>query len=227
MEKTLRKWCVYKHTSPSGKVYIGITSNNPLIRWGKRGQNYKDNRYFNFAIQKYGWDSFTHEILYTDLVEEDAKSKEIELIAYYQNLNMCYNINPGGDLGSPRPMSENTKKKLSVALKGHCSYPRTKEWRKHMSELMKQHPTFTEEGREKAHTKCKEILSKEVVQMDLSYHIICIYTGVREASRVTGFDYSGIAKCCRGKYYKTGHQGYGYIWKYKKDLNYGKTDIQY
>ena len=38
-------YCVYKHTSPSNKVYIGITSNNPLKRCanGKRktAGNYK------------------------------------------------------------------------------------------------------------------------------------------------------------------------------------------
>lgn len=26
-------YCVYKHTTPNGKVYIGITSKNPLKRW--------------------------------------------------------------------------------------------------------------------------------------------------------------------------------------------------
>ena len=29
----MKKWIVYKHTSPSGKVYIGITSNSPEKRW--------------------------------------------------------------------------------------------------------------------------------------------------------------------------------------------------
>lgn len=29
-------WSVYKHTSPSGKVYIGITSRDPTKRWANR-----------------------------------------------------------------------------------------------------------------------------------------------------------------------------------------------
>ena len=29
----MRKFCVYKHTTPSGKVYIGITSRKPKERW--------------------------------------------------------------------------------------------------------------------------------------------------------------------------------------------------
>lgn len=27
----MKKWLVYRHTSPSGKIYIGITSNAPNI----------------------------------------------------------------------------------------------------------------------------------------------------------------------------------------------------
>lgn len=29
----VNKWTVYRHTSPSGKVYIGITSQNVERRW--------------------------------------------------------------------------------------------------------------------------------------------------------------------------------------------------
>ena len=58
-----KKYVVYKHVSPSGKLYIGITSQKPELRWNY-GRNYKENPYFYNAIQKYGWDSFQHEILY-------------------------------------------------------------------------------------------------------------------------------------------------------------------
>lgn len=37
---------VYKHTTPSKKVYIGITNQKPERRWGKNGRGYKDNDYF-------------------------------------------------------------------------------------------------------------------------------------------------------------------------------------
>lgn len=40
-------WLVYRHTSPSGKVYIGITSkSNPDYRWG-RGKGYKGSHGIN------------------------------------------------------------------------------------------------------------------------------------------------------------------------------------
>lgn len=38
MEKN-NKWTVYKHTSPSGKVYVGIT-NQPILKRWKNGLGY-------------------------------------------------------------------------------------------------------------------------------------------------------------------------------------------
>lgn len=35
----MRNWIVYKHTSPSGKVYIGITNQPANKRW-KNGMGY-------------------------------------------------------------------------------------------------------------------------------------------------------------------------------------------
>lgn len=41
---------VYKHTSPSNKVYIGITSQSVIKRWGS-GHGYRHNEYFFRAIK--------------------------------------------------------------------------------------------------------------------------------------------------------------------------------
>ena len=52
-ELSSNTYCVYKHTSPSNKVYIGITKRNPLTRWNA-GFGYKTQVYFWRAIVKYG-----------------------------------------------------------------------------------------------------------------------------------------------------------------------------
>lgn len=93
-----KKYVVYKHTSPSGKVYIGITCQKPTIRWGLRGQNYSGSKYFWKSIQKYGWDAFEHEILVNGLTESEAKAEEIRLIAEYKSNKeeFGYNITSGG-----------------------------------------------------------------------------------------------------------------------------------
>jgi hypothetical protein len=76
-------YIVYKHTSPSGKVYIGITSLRPEERWGG-GAGYVKNKHFNRAIKKYGWENIKHEILFDGLSKEDACKIEIELIKEYK-----------------------------------------------------------------------------------------------------------------------------------------------
>ena len=108
-------YSVYKHTSPSGKVYIGITSMNPEARW-KAG--YNSCRAFYNAIQKYGWKNMKSEVLFTGLTKEEACAKEIELIAQYDSTNpkYGYNISKGGEapmLGIP--VSDSTRQKLSKA----------------------------------------------------------------------------------------------------------------
>ena len=101
-----RKYCVYKHTSPSNKVYIGITF-NPKRRWYD-GNGYlhkrKDGKYnqplFARAILKYGWDKFTHEILEDNLSKEQACELEKKYIQEYGSTNpqKGYNISFGGDI---------------------------------------------------------------------------------------------------------------------------------
>ena len=58
--------CIYKHTSPSGEVYIGQTCKKPEHRW-ENGKGDEGCTLFLSAIQKYGWDSIQHEILFTGL----------------------------------------------------------------------------------------------------------------------------------------------------------------
>ena len=127
-------YCVYKHTSPSNKVYVGITSMNPKQRWAN-GKGYKTQMFYR-AIQKYGWNNFKHEILFEGLTKNEAEQKEIELIAHYKsNRKECgYNVDNGGSsLGSH---SEVTRKKMSQNMIGDTRNRgriHTEETRKHMS----------------------------------------------------------------------------------------------
>lgn len=88
---------VYKHTVPNGKVYIGITKQNPKRRW-RNGHGYKDSVLFFNAIIKYGWINISHEILKQGLSAEEASMFEKYYIALYKanNRNFGYNITSGG-----------------------------------------------------------------------------------------------------------------------------------
>ena len=117
-----KKWCVYKHTAPNGKVYIGITCQNPNRRW-RNGEGYKKNKYFYRAIQKYGWNNFQHEVIEEGLTEKDANSKEIEYIKTYKSNipKYGYNIRSGGNACE---MAKSSKEKLSYIAKNRAKEPR-------------------------------------------------------------------------------------------------------
>lgn len=147
-----KKWCVYCHTNKiNEKKYFGITSRNLKNRW-KNGNGYRNQIAFWLAIKKYGWNGFIHEVVIDNLTEKEAKEKEIELIALYKtncrryyNPAYGYNMTDGGDGTSGRPLTEETRKKISKSLAGR---EMTEESRKKMSES-KKGISFAEEHRRK------------------------------------------------------------------------------
>lgn len=116
-----RCWTVYVHINKfNGKKYVGITSNKPERRWGSNGCNYSDG-VFRYAIKKYGWDGFEHEIIAENLTEKESKQFEITLIreldTHVKNGN-GYNCTDGGDGTKGYIPNDETKRKISIANKG-------------------------------------------------------------------------------------------------------------
>lgn len=46
----MKRWILYRHTSPSGKVYIGITSRNKAYKRWEYGHGYKGCKAFYNGI---------------------------------------------------------------------------------------------------------------------------------------------------------------------------------
>lgn len=137
----MNNYIVYKHTSPSNKVYIGITcQKDPNKRW-RNGRGY--NIYFKRAVEKYGWENFTHEILFSNLSEGQAKQLEIELIEKYQSAHQeyGYNITLGGEGGNGYKHTQEAKQRISNTEKGRTSPMKgrhhSEQTRKKMSESNK------------------------------------------------------------------------------------------
>lgn len=108
------------HTTPSGKLYIGITCKKPEYRWN-RGEGYKTNVHFYNAIKKYGWDNISHEIIADGLSKEDACNMEIDLIARYRSNdpNIGYNKSTGGDISAVGfKHTEESRKRMSEIKSG-------------------------------------------------------------------------------------------------------------
>ena len=157
-------YCVYKHTSPNNKVYIGITRTSPERRWCN-GYGYYHNEYFYKAIKKYGWDNFTHEILFDGLTKECACQIERDLILAYKSNDPMYgyNLTDGGEAGThysqvsiermskskigmyageknPRygkKVSEETREKIRSALIGKFAGDRNPNYGRPMSDEQK------------------------------------------------------------------------------------------
>lgn len=124
-------WIVYKHTSPNGKAYIGITSKKDLVRrTGCDGQGYKNNKHLWSAIKKYGWDNFEHEVLFEGLTKEEACNIEKMLIALYRSHDPKYGYNTSLG-GEGFLMTEEQRQRLSERLKETWQNP---EYRKRQSE---------------------------------------------------------------------------------------------
>ncbi|MBD5543720.1 MAG: hypothetical protein HDR01_05635 [Lachnospiraceae bacterium] len=77
-------YCIYKHTFPNGKVYIGMTE-IPNIRFGTDGTGYKNNVPMYEDIKKYGWNNVETEILKNGLSLEEAQQQEREFIIAYNS----------------------------------------------------------------------------------------------------------------------------------------------
>lgn len=108
--KDLEKFFVYEHLFPNGKRYIGITT-NPKRRWAN-GLGYNHNIYMKRAIIKYGWNNISHNILFENLMKDEAERIEYELIRLYKSnsAEYGYNIDNGGN--SIGKHSEQTLQKI-------------------------------------------------------------------------------------------------------------------
>lgn len=109
-QKSIANYVVYCHTSPSGKKYIGQTNN-----YEKRCRQHRiwSNKCTAFAraINLYGWDAFSHEILKENLTIDEANYWEKILIKDIGTLSPNgYNLRDGGNASL---FSEESKQKLS------------------------------------------------------------------------------------------------------------------
>lgn len=198
--KEEKKWCVYCHTNKiNGKKYIGITSKNPPnLRW-ENGYGYRRNPHFWNAIELYGWDGFTHEILIDNLTEKESQEKEIELIKFYKSnqRDYGYNIETGG-VG--HPLSQETREKLSRSHAGLHAGEKNNFYGVHMNG--EENPFFGHKHSEESKRKMSEARSghkghqcKPVYSPELNR----IFWGAKAVENEFGVSRSRISAKCKGK----------------------------
>lgn len=218
----MNNYIIYKHTSPNGKIYIGLTNKSLEKRW-KLG--YKHNKYFTDAINKYGSENFKHEIIYSGLTHIEAEKKEIETIALFRSNEREYGYNltsgGGGRLGYKH--TEASKRKMSKSATGK---KKSDEHRKNISiankkrfQDPKQRELLASLQKGRKHTrehidKCIAKRLKEVYQLDLDGNIIKSFSSLQEASIETNISDTYICNVCRGR----NNSAKGYKWRYADEI---------
>ena len=213
-------YCVYKHTFPNGKAYIGITCTGVERRWRNEGAGYSRNTCIYRAIRKYGWDKVEHEILDEGLDEQTAKQREVWLIALYQTQDRehGYNLTAGGEGVTGYHHTEEHKAKCSAVHMGNTNWL----GRKHTEET-KQRMSAAQIGNKNNlgnkmsdETKAKIGLmhGKPVIKI-YNGEEIAVYRSAREAARDMGMDSSGITRACCGKQKTVG----GCQWRYASSMS--------
>lgn len=203
------KNCIYKLTSPSGKVYIGqcIDFEQRKKQHIYRSKNTKT--LIERAIKKYGFHNFIVEFICV-LSNYDRKclnEKEKYFIQKYNTMDpgIGYNLCEGGE-GRKGPLSSNTKQKMSISKIGKQSNrkntPTSEETRKKMSESHRRpHSDFQKR-------RMAEGLSIPIEQYSLDESLIKVWSSAKQAMIETGI--TTVRDVLHGRQ-KTGG---GFIWKY-------------
>ena len=189
------EYTVYKHTSPSGKVYVGITQQDPEIRWHS-GHGYKRQQRFYNAIKKYGWQNITHEIIASGLTKEQAEAEEVRLIALYHSTDRGYGYNTENGGNSPDKVTDELRmrhRELKLGALNPC-YGRKQTLAQKVALL--------------------DATRRKVVQVDANTGaVLREYASLQDAAFCVGTGYQSISGVCRGVKKTAG----GFVWVYAED----------
>lgn len=184
------KGIIYCYKSPSGKVYIGQTTDEKTRRATFFNTDYHyGGKYIDNARLKYGPKSFTYEVLVTvettkDKIKEILDNLEILYIKKYNSNDreFGYNLTIGGKTTLGYKFSEESKEKLSKLRKGKVFCPnRTPEIQQ----------------------KINDSLSKKIEVFDTLGNLVGIFKNAKELSNKLNIPVTSIRNCIyRGNLYK-------------------------
>lgn len=117
VESQPRTGLIYLITNTvNGMNYVGQTIQklSVCLRQHKNGKD----QLIDKAIQKYGWENFTHEVLEENIPREMLDEREIFWIAKLNTkIPNGYNLTDGGDSAKGKQSSKETCAKISATLK--------------------------------------------------------------------------------------------------------------
>lgn len=217
---------IYKATSPSGKVYIGQTT-QPMLK--RRSRHYSDAYNGKIsklcsAIRKYG-DRIVWETVQDNITIDKLDKAEIFYIDKYNSYNNGYNMTIGGQ--NPQ-LTKTAKKKISKFNKGRRHSERTKrkmsETHKGMhvgsknnmygKKLSKEHKDAISKSNSKKKTEAhsaniargKGAIEFEVFRKNIS---LGIWNNYSKCARDLGLSYRSVAR--HAVKHKSPHKGYVFV----------------
>lgn len=188
-------FCIYKHTSPSGKSYIGQTKDyNSRCVSHKKSANC---RAFSSAIKKHGWDSFTHEILKENLSIEEANFWEEFYIKEHLTISPYgYNLNFGGN---NRLASDETRLRLSLSTRErNIGNVHSKETREKISKSLsgRKNKPCSEEIKLKISGSNKGKVRSKEHRLLMSLSMIGRVANNKKGVSIHGFNFQSVKDAC-------------------------------
>lgn len=201
---------IYKITSPTGKIYVGQSTNIiPRIRLYKN-LHCKGQRKIYLSLKKYGWENHVFEILeecdVDNLIERENYWKD-----YYNCVENGLNCGKDGKFGYDSEETKKIKRQAKMGNQYALGHSKSISAKQKISKKMKNHPSLSKESRK---IKLSNYKSIPIIQCDLEGNLIREWNSAKEAaiSLRNKNNGSDIRACIRGEQ-KT---AYGYIWKNKR-----------
>lgn len=207
---------IYKFVNQiNGKVYIGYTIHPERRLYEHKNKSKFFSSAFYDAINKYGWNNFTFEIIYQSLDGEHClNTMEEYFIKKYQshvNEGLGYNMTYGGD-GQKNPTPE-TRWKIGSANRGKIRGPQSEETKRKIGSANSQKKRTPEE---KEHLRQinlgKKASQKTILKRSKSYIVIspsgeslCI-KNLNKFCKENNLNQGAMAAIARGKPAK--HKGW-------------------
>ena len=213
-----RKFTVYSHKSPEGKIYYGTTcqSLSQRFRGGKSYIKSCVRSGFSSDIQKFGWDNFEHSIIATNLSLNDALELEEKLILECPkelSYNVCANSVDRHDLSLDEEHKEIVSKSISKYWKEHYYEAYSNVKRGIREDIPSRYDDRKIEAmKKKGFNGCSSPKCKPVNQYTMDGKFIRRYNSITEAYMATRINDGTIAKCCKKD--RGLKSAGGYRWEY-------------
>lgn len=197
----MKSGLIYKHTSPSGKVYVGKTTQTIEKRWKEHcyvASNPNNNLYDKHlyrAIRKYGPENFTHEVIVENVPHYLLNTFEKYWIRELNAIENGYNYGPGGE-GHTSPEQK------AAAILSNKTRVLSDETRQKMSESAKARGTMSKESYAQA------ARAKSCIVNIYNYEtneLVAEHVYLNEFCRQHGYDRARFNAVLRGK--RNHHKG--------------------